>query len=79
MQIVVFTRKNQSIPKFPKRSKLKFRHVIFESTDIDDLRLVALYRIINFPTSIIIDDNNKVLIKVKGSIPGEYVDMLSKK
>jgi hypothetical protein len=60
----------------PDRQGLEFKHIRFDSTDLEDLMLVAKYRIIDYPTSIIVDGNDKMLLKVKGSIPGSYVDNL---
>jgi len=76
MQILSFTRNGSRAPSHPKRPGLDFKHIQFESNDLDDLLLVARYRIINFPTSLIIDTNGKILLKVKGSIPNRYVDNL---
>ena len=75
MKIVVFTNNKRKV-KFPIRSGLECQFINFNSTDLNDLMLIAKYRIVNFPTSLIIDSNEKILLKVKGSIPGSYVDNL---
>jgi len=72
--ILTFTKNSSKIPALPQRPGLEFKHVEFESNDLDDLLLIAKYRIINFPTSLIIDDRGKVLLKVKGSISSKYID-----
>ncbi|MCK5605451.1 hypothetical protein KAR91_26400 [Candidatus Pacearchaeota archaeon] len=74
MQIIVFTNNGRKIPKFPNRPGLETKHVSFDTTALEELLLIARYRVINFPTSIIIDNRGKVLLKVKGSIPNSYVD-----
>ena len=71
MKILAFTRDGQKIPNIPLRPGLQFQHIVFESNKLEDLLLVAKYRVVNFPTSLVIDDSGKVLLKVKGSIP-EY-------
>ncbi len=73
-KIIVFTRNGEKIPKIPERPGLAFQHIRFDSVKLDDLMLIARYRIVNFPTSIIINGNGKILLRVKGSIPGSYVD-----
>jgi len=76
VKIIVFTKNDGSTPSFPRRSGLEFRHVQFESVELDDLLLIAEYRVIHFPMSIIIDGKGKVLMKVRGAIPDSYVDNL---
>jgi len=76
MIIYTFTRNGTRVPKPPNRKGLDFKHIKFDSTLLDDLMLIAKYRIVDFPTSIIIDDHGKMLLKVRGSIPGNYVDSL---
>ena len=76
MKILVFTKNGGVIPPFPQRLGLQYQHVRFESTTLDDLLLIAEYRVIHFPMSIIIDGKGKVLMKVKGTIPDAYVDNL---
>jgi hypothetical protein len=74
MKILLFTANGDSPPAFPRRPGLEFEHIRFETNNLEDLLLIAKYRVINYPTSLIIDDRGKVLLKVKGSIPGNYVD-----
>lgn len=74
MKILVFTKNDISPPSFPDRPNLECRHVRFESTNLDDLLLIAKYRIIQFPMSIIIDGRGRVLMKIKGTIPESYID-----
>ena len=73
MQILVFTKGGGKVPNIPTRSGLRSQHIQFETTLLDELLLIAKYRIINFPTSLIIDNKGKVLLKVRGSIPSSYV------
>ncbi len=74
MTILLFTKNENKIPSFPKRPGLEFKHIRFETSDLDDLLIIARYRIINFPTSLIIDKRGKILLKIKGSIPSTYID-----
>lgn len=74
MIIYTFTKNGEKLPDLPKRNGLDFKHIRFDSTDLDDLLTIARYRIINYPTSIIVDDKGNVLLKVKGSIPSGYID-----
>ena len=74
MEILIFTRNGDRMPRLPSRPGLDIRHIQFESNSMENLLLVAKYRIINFPTSLIIDNRGKILLKVKGSIPDSYVD-----
>jgi thioredoxin-related protein len=74
--IYVFTKNGEKVPPLPSRPGLQFKHIKFDSTALEDLMLVAKYRVINFPTSIIVDGRGQVLMKVKGTIPDSYVDSL---
>lgn len=73
VKVYVFTKNGIKIPQLPDRPGLQLQHVRFDSNKLDDLILVAKYRIINFPTSIIIDGRGKLLLKVKGTIPESYI------
>ncbi|MGW8180775.1 MAG: hypothetical protein ACWGQW_18745 [bacterium] len=74
MIIYVFTKNGEKLPTLPQRDGLDFKHIRFDSTDLEDLLTIARYRIISYPTSIIVDDKGNVLLKVKGSIPSSYID-----
>lgn len=74
LAILLFTKNGECPSNLPNRSGLKFKHIRFCSTDLDDLMLVARYRVIDYPMSIIVDDKGNVLLKVKGSIPESYID-----
>ncbi len=74
MQLLLFTKNNNKVPIFPNRPNLEFKHIQFETSNLDDLLIIARYRIINFPTSLIIDKRGKILLKIKGSIPSTYID-----
>lgn len=74
MQILLFTKNSQIPPKFPNRPGLQVRYIKFESTELDDLLLIAKHKILNFPMSVIVDDNGKAIIKMYDSIPDDYVD-----
>ena len=78
MRILLFTKSSTDKIRLPKKVKerLNVEHISFDTTDLDKLLKVAKYRIINFPTSLVIDDNDKILLKIRGSIPGEYADNL---
>lgn len=74
MRIIVFSKNGRKIPKLPNRPGLETKHISFNTSNLEELLLIARYRIINFPTSLIISDTGKVLLKVKGSIPNSYVN-----
>ena len=76
MKVIIFTRYGAKLPKYPERPGLEFQHVQFESSNLEDLMVIAKYRILEYPTSIIINKRGQVLLKVKGSIPDRYVDNL---
>lgn len=76
MKILVFTKKGQETPSFPQRPGLEVQHVCFNSSKLDDLMLVAKYRILNYPSTLVIDSRGKVLIKMRGSVPDNYLDTL---
>ena len=73
MRVLVFTRNGSRVPELPG---IETQHIRFESSKLDDLLVVAKYRIVNFPTSLLIDDRGKVLLKVKGNIPKYYLNSL---
>jgi len=77
MTILTFTKNGSKAPAFPNRQGLSFRHIKFETNILEDLLLIAKYRIINFPTSLIIDNAGNVLLKVKGAISNKYVDSIA--
>lgn len=79
MKIIVFTKNNLNTPEFPNRVGLQCQHVSFNSTKLDDLLLIAKYRIVQYPMSLIVDVNGTVLMKIKGTIPDSYVDSLLEK
>ena len=74
MQVLVFTKNGRKVPRLPNRPGLDTRHISFGTTLLEELLLIARYRIVNYPTSLIIDNKGKVLLKVKGSIPNSYVN-----
>jgi hypothetical protein len=74
IQILLFTKNGSKIPNFPKRPNLKFKHIRFETNNLDDLLTIAKFRIINFPTSLIINGRGKILLRIRGAIPSIYVD-----
>jgi len=76
MRIIVFTR-NGTNPKFPNRPGLDCKHIRFDTNNLDELLTLAKFRIVNFPTSLILDKRGKILLKVKGSIPNTYIDRLA--
>jgi len=76
MQILIFTKKFMQIQDLKLRNGLSIKYVAFESTNIDDLLLIARYRILNFTTSLVIDDRGKVLLKMRGTVPTSYINKL---
>ena len=75
MQLLFFTRHADNQQPFV-REGLSIKHVTFDSNDLEDLLLVAKFRIVNFPTSLIIDNKGKVLLKMYGRVPVSYVNDL---
>ena len=55
------------------------QRVCFNSNNLNDLLLVAKYKIVNFPSSIIIDKKDKLILKMRGNIPIEYLNELLSK
>jgi thioredoxin-related protein len=76
MKIILFTRVNGEVPRLPNRPGLEFKHIHFESSNLDDLMLIAQHRVIDYPTSIIVDNNGRTILRLKGSIPSDYVDTI---
>jgi hypothetical protein len=76
MRIVLFTRNGGKLPSIPIRDGLEFLHVPFESSDLNNLMLIAKYKILNYPTSLVLDSKGKVLLKVRGALPTSYVDSI---
>jgi len=73
MEIITFTRDKENL-SCPVRDGLIFRHVVFNSSKLEDLMLVAKYKIVSYPTSIILDSKGHLLLKVRGTIPDTYID-----
>lgn len=78
MQLIIFTKDDEELPDLSQYKDLRFRHIRFSSTDLDDLLLIAQYRIISYPTSIIINDKGSILLKKKGFISLTYLDEIYK-
>ena len=74
IKLYVFSRERYAIPPLPNKEGMEVKHVQFESTKLEDLLLVAKYRIINFPTSVLVDGRDQVLLRMKGILPDRYVD-----
>ena len=77
MKIITFIREGQKVPAMPVRPGLETRIVNFDCEKLDELLLIAKFKILTFPTSIIIDDRNRVLLRVRGGVLNIYVDRLS--
>lgn len=77
MKVITFTRSNRKIPSISLRPGLEFQHVTFESSNLDDLLLIAAHKIVDFPTSLVVDGRGKVLLKVRGAIPRYYLNSLT--
>jgi hypothetical protein len=75
MQILIFS-KNEKHPTIPVRPGLSIRYIMFNTNVLEDLLLIARYRILNFPTSLVIDDRGKVLLKMRGTVPTSYINKL---
>ena len=52
-------------------------YINFDSTELEDLKLVAKYRIVQYPTSILIR-KTKVLFRISGMIPSDYIENYKK-
>lgn len=77
MKILIFNKNGyKPFPSIPQRQNLEVQHISFESNVLDDLMLVAKYKVLSFPTSLIIDNNGKILLKVKGILSESYIDNL---
>lgn len=79
MQLIIFTRGNKKLPSYlSKYKKLNFKHIRFDSTNLDDLLIIAQYRIISYPTSIIVNNKGSILLKKKGFISLTYLNEIYK-
>lgn len=78
MQLIIFTKDDEELPDLSQYKDLRFRHIRFNSTDLDDLLLIAQYRIISYPTSIIVNNKGSILLKKKGFISSTYLDEIYK-
>jgi len=76
MTILVFTRNNK-LPKIELRNDLDVRFIDFDSTKLDDLLTIAKYRVVNCPTSLVIDNRGKIMLRVKGVVPRTYLNRLA--
>lgn len=77
MKIILFTRNSEiKSSEFPQRDGLDFQHVQFCSSKLEDLLLVAKYKIVNYPMSLVVDNRGKILLKIKGLISDSYIDNL---
>lgn len=76
MKLLVFTQKYADKIIIPQNIQNKFdvKYIPFDSNNIDNLLDIALFRVINFPTFIIIDDKGKLLLRIRGSISEEYLE-----
>jgi hypothetical protein len=64
MRLVFFTRNGTKPPQAPPG--IEFQHIQFESNKLADLLDIAQYRVINFPTSILLNDKDKVVLRTRG-------------
>lgn len=77
MKLIIFTKDGTDVPSIPDDiNNIKIQYVIFNSTNQDQLLLIAKYRIIDYPTSIIINERDEILMKVNGPIPDGYITSL---
>jgi hypothetical protein len=76
MQVLVFTNGHKR-PTIPLREGLTIRYISFDTSSLDDLLMIARFRIVTYPTSLIIDNRGKVLLKMHGSVPASYINNLS--
>lgn len=73
MKILIFNRNGCKVTPL-KRDDLDIKYISFESTILDDLMLVAKYKIFDFPTSLIIDNHGRILLKIKGTLSEDYIN-----
>jgi len=64
MRLLMFTRNGTKVPKTPP--DIEFQHIKFESNKLADLLDIAQYRVINFPTAILLNDKRKVMLRTRG-------------
>jgi len=75
MQVLIFSKSDRHAT-IPGRPGLTIRYIRFNTNVLEDLLLIARYRILNFTTSLVIDDRGKVLLKMRGTVPPSYVNKL---
>lgn len=75
MKLLIFTKKH--IDKIDAlayiEDKCGVEYIPFNTNNLDQLLKIARFRIINFPTSIIIDNRGKVLFRINSIIPNYYI------
>jgi len=64
MRLLMFTRNGTK--KLNTPPGLDFHHIPFESNRLSDLLDIARHRVINFPTSILLNDRGKIVLRVRG-------------
>ncbi len=73
MRLLIFINsKLRSPPKF----EIDYQYVDFNSTKLDDLMLIAKYRILDFPTTLVIDLNGKILLRMRGVVSNKQISDL---
>ena len=74
MSILIFIRNGAKVPKITIRDNFDIRFISFDSNILEDLLCIARYKVVNFPTSLIINDGGKVLLKMRGFVPRIYIN-----
>jgi hypothetical protein len=74
IKLYVFTKGRQDLPRIPNKEGMEVKHIQFESTRLDDLLLIAKFRIINYPMSVLVDGQDHVLLRMKGALNDRLLD-----
>ena len=79
MRYILFNRNMSDDYILPDIKGISCQRICFNSNNLDDLLLVARYGIVNYPSSIIINEKDKLVLKMSGPIPIEYLNELATK
>ena len=78
IQILSFIRDRYGDWPVSPRKDVGIKVVIFEASNLEDLLLIAKYKIVDFPVSIVIDGNDNVLLRIRGLVSSDVLDNLVK-
>ena len=74
MKILAFHKNGFDFEEKPSEiAGIPVTYVNFDSTELEELKLVAKYRIVQYPTSILLR-KTKVLFRISGMIPLDYIE-----